>query len=286
MKRGRTELERYGCLFTFLTLKAIHIEVVHSLETDLFILALQRFVCRRGQVEIIRSDNATNFVGAANEIRRAIEKEWNHEKISSFLRQRHIEWRFNPPAASHMGGVWERQIRSVRKVLQAVVKEQGVDDESLPTLMCLVESIINGRPLTTVSDDHRDLEPLTPNHLLLLRPDAIVPPDQFVKEDLYCRKRWRQVQFLADLFWRRWIREYLPTLQLRKKWMTPVRNFEVGDVVVVIDNNAPRNVWQLGRVTQTFRGPDGLVRSVELVTKSAKLVRPVNKICLIETADI
>jgi len=185
-----------------------------------------------------------------------------------------------------MGGVWERQIRSVRKVLQAVVKEQHVDDESLPTLMCLVESIINGRPLTTVSDDHRDLEPLTPNHLLLLRPDAIVPRDQFVKEDLYCRKRWRQVQFLADLFWRRWIREYLPTLQLRKKWIAPVRNFEVGDVVVIIDNNAPRNVWQLGRATQTFRGPDGLVRSLELVTKPAMLVQPVNKICLIETADI
>jgi hypothetical protein len=87
VKRGRTELKRYGCLFTCLTLRAIHIEVVHSLETDSFILALQRFVCRRGQVEIIRSDNATNFVGAANEIRRAIEKEWNHEKISSFLRQ-------------------------------------------------------------------------------------------------------------------------------------------------------------------------------------------------------
>ena len=111
-----------------------------------------------------------------------------------------------------MGGVWERQIRSVRRILPVLMKEQPVSDESLCTLFCLVESIINNRPLTTVSSDHRDLEPLTPNHLLLLRHEASFPPGEFVKEDIYSRKRWRQVQYLADLFWRRWTREYLPTL--------------------------------------------------------------------------
>jgi len=151
--------------------------------------------------------------------------------------------------------------------------------------MCLVESIINGRPLTTVSDDHRDFEPLTPNHLLLMRTGNSVAPDVFVTQDQFSRKRWRQVQYLADVFWRRWIREYLPTLQLRQKWINVSRNLEIGDIVIIMDDNVPRNSWSLGRVIETFSGADGLVRSVKLVTKSSTLTRPVHKLCLLEPID-
>lgn len=84
--------------------------MIHSLDTDSFINALQRFICSRGQVKEIRSDNGTNFMGAEKELRTAILK-WNNDKIDNFLRQKTIQWRFNPPAASHMGRVWERQIR-------------------------------------------------------------------------------------------------------------------------------------------------------------------------------
>jgi hypothetical protein len=284
VKCGRSELKRYGCLFTRLLIRAIHIEIVHSMETDSFLQALQRFICRRGSVRVIRSDNGTNFVGAAKELRDAVRK-LSHTRIEDYLRQRSIQWQFNPPAASHMGGVWERQIRTIRKLLNMLLKEQSINDESLTTLMCLIESIINSRPLTTVSDDYRDLEPLTPNHLLLLRHAAVVPPGQFVQQDNYSRKRWRQVQYLSDVFWRRWTREYLPTLQLRQKWTKSARNIEVGDVVILMDDNTPRNTWPLGRVTEAFPGSDGLVRSVVIKTKSAVLTRPVHKLCLLEPID-
>ena len=115
----------------------------------------------------VRSDNGTNFVSGEKEIRLAI-KEWNHQQINEFLLQRDVQWIFNPPGGSHHGGVWERCIRSVRKLLAAILREQTLDDESLLTLMCEIEYIINGRPLTNVSNDPRDLEALTPNHLLLL----------------------------------------------------------------------------------------------------------------------
>ena len=206
VKRGRVQVKRYGCLFTCLKIRAVHIEVVHSLDADSFINALQRFIARRGQVKMLISDNGTNFVGASKELQVAIEK-WNTNRIDNFLRQNSIQWKFNPPSASHMGGVWERQIRSVRRILNVLMKEQVVDDESLSTLFCTVESIINNRPLTTVSDDHRDPEPLTPNHLLLMRRSPELPPGEFVKQDCYSRRRWRQVQYLADVFWRRWVRE-------------------------------------------------------------------------------
>ena len=283
VKRGRSTVKWYGCIFTCLATRAIHIEVAHSLDTSSFVHALSRFISRRGQPRLIVSDNGTNFVGAERELREAIEK-WNQKYIQEFLHQRQVEWRFNPPAASHMGGIWERQIRTVRKVLKAVMLEQVVEDEALATLLCLVEGIINGRPLTTVSSDPTDLEPLTPNHLLMLRAGPVLPPGVFTKEDVYTR-RWRQIQYLADLFWRRWVWEYLPALQARQKWCHPKRNPEVGDVVLMVDETCPRNLWPLARVVKVFLGKDKRVRSVEIKTWVANLVRPIDKLCLLESVD-
>ena len=256
VKRGRSQLKRYGCLFTCFAIRAVHIEVAHSLDTHSFINALQRFMSRRGQPKEITSDNGTNFVGAEKELREAIAG-WNQKQIHEYLHQNGIQWNFNPPAASHMGGVWERLIRTVRKVLRAVMKEQVVDDEGLSTLLCVVEAIVNGRPLTTVSADPKDLESLTPNHLLLLRSGPSLPPGCFVKEDLYTRRRWRQVQYMANLFWSRWVKEYLPILQNRQKWFQPKRNLEIGDIVLVVGETTPRSVWPIARVVKTFPGRDG-----------------------------
>ncbi|XP_033627235.1 uncharacterized protein LOC117290093 [Asterias rubens] len=283
VKQGRSLVKRYGCIFTCLVVRAVHIEVLHSLEADSFINGLQRFMCRRGQPEEMRSDNGSNFVGAERELRESMEN-WN-KHINEYLLQKGVRWLFNPPTASHMGGAWERQIRTTRKLMNSLMKEQTMPDESLSTLMCLVESIINGRPITSVSDDVNDMEPLTPNHLLLLRAGVVLPPGIFDKKDLYGRRRWRQVQYMADVFWRRWIREYLPALQERQKWSKPQRNVQVDDMVLVVDNDLPRNKWLLGRVIETYPGKDQLVRAVKVKTKSSTLTRPVQKLCLLEAVE-
>ena len=202
VKRGRSLVKRYGIIFTCLTTRAINIEVASTLDTDSFLNALRRFVARRGSPEEIRSDNGGNFVSGEKELRKCIE-EWNQDKIHQELLVKNVKWIFNPPTASHHDGVWERCIRTVRKVMRALLHEQTLDDESLHTLMCEIEAIINGRPITKVSDDPRDSEALTPNHLLLLRAGPLLPPGKFVKEDSYTRRRWRQVQYMADVFWRR-----------------------------------------------------------------------------------
>ena len=90
-----------------------------------------------------------------------------------------------------------------------------------------------GRPLTKVSDDPNDLGPVTSKHLLLLRQNKSLPPGLFEKNDIYSRRRWRQVQYLANVFWARWKQEYLPSLQKRQKWFRPRGNFTVGDTVIV-----------------------------------------------------
>ncbi|XP_068704454.1 uncharacterized protein [Montipora foliosa] len=114
VRQGRSNVKRYGCLFTCLVVRAVHIEVVHSLDTDSFINALRRFINSRGCPKTIYSDNGTNFHAGERELCESL-NDWNQRSINQFLQQRKITWKFNPPAVSHMGGVWERIIRSIHK---------------------------------------------------------------------------------------------------------------------------------------------------------------------------
>ena len=113
--------------------------------------------------------------------------------------------------------------------------------------------------------------------------DAASPPgSDFGEEVPGVRQRWKQVLHLANVFWARWIRSYLPTLRARAKWQTPQRNVSVGDVVLIVDKLLDRPYWPLARVTQTFAGPDGLVRSVEVRTAAGLYRRPIHRLCLLE----
>ena len=143
----------------------------------------------------IRSNNGTNFVGAKRELSQAVNK-MDHEEITEKLRQQQIDWKFNPPAASHMGGVWERQIRTARRILDTLLHEHGsrLDDDSLQTLMCEVEAMINSRPLTAISSDAKDPVPLSPNQILTMTTSIVLPPPgKLQRNDVYMRRRWRRV---------------------------------------------------------------------------------------------
>ena len=130
--------------------------------------------------------------------------------------------------------------------------------------MCEVGSVINGRPITNSSDDVNDDAALTPNHLLLLRDNSSLPCGLFHDTDKY-RRRWRHVQFLVDSFWKHLLSEYLPLLQARQEWLRVRTNVNIGDVVFIIDENAPRVCWPLGLVTDVVEGRDGLPRSVKML---------------------
>ena len=283
VKEGRKELKRYGAIFTCLVSRAIHIETSISLETDSFLNALRRFIARRGPVKEIRCDNGTNFVGARRELKEAF-KELDHSKVQNSMHCMDIDWLFNPPSASHMGGVWERQIRTVRKVLNSLMIDHAarLDDESFRTLMCEVEAIVNSRPLTFVSNDVDDFDPLTPNHLLTTKSNVYVPPPGvFQRNDVYMRRRWRRVQYLANLFWSRWRKEYLHTLQIRSKWLKPKPNLQVNDIVLLCDESIPRNIWPMGRVVKVEQDSKNLVRSVIVKTATSELRRPIHKLVLL-----
>ena len=188
-----------------------------------------------------------------------------------------------------MGGVWERQIQTARSVLSSLLLDHStqLDDEALRTLMTEAESIVNCRPLTVENlTDPLASEPLTPNHLLTLKTQVVLPPPgKFESPDLYSRKRWRRVQYLANQFWLRWQKEYCTLLQKRQKWPTSKRSIMIGDVVLACDSESPRNHWPLAVVTEVFPSQDNLVRKVQIMTakdgEKKFFQRPIHKLVLL-----
>ncbi|XP_030602936.1 uncharacterized protein LOC115792515 [Archocentrus centrarchus] len=295
-KQARKVHKRYGLLFTCLCCRAVHIEMLDDMTTDAFINALRCFIAIRGAVSEIRCDQGSNFVGAKNEMQEAL-KQVDSNRIITFLAEKQCDFKMHTPHSSHTGGVWERQIRTVRNILRSTASLSlgRMDDASLRTFFYEAMAIVNSRPLTVDNlSDPNSPEPLTPNHLLTMKSKvALPPPGKFIKEDIYARKRWRQVQYLSEQFWSRWKREYLSNIATRQKWHTPRRNLKVGDVVMEKMNDLPRNEWRLARVMETVTDKDGLVRKVKIrfgerkmekgqcSSKPSIVERPVQKLVLL-----
>lgn len=262
------------------------------METDSFIMSLRRFIARRGNIRTIRSDNGSNFVGAEKELNKAF-MEMNHDQISNFLQNLGTDWciwKRNPPYGSHFGGVWERQIRTARAILSSLLATHGqsLNPEALQTLMTEVEAIVNSRPLTveTIGDGTSEAA-ISPSNLLTMKSKVIMPPPgTFPKADLYSKRRWRRVQHIANEFWTRWRKEFLTTLQERKKWNTPQRNFEIGDIVL-LKADGGRNTWPLARIIEVEPDVKGQVRSVKIKCGEGQnssneiLRRPISKLVLL-----
>lgn len=281
VKVGRRREKRWGALFTCLTSRAVHIEIVASLSTDSAIMALRRMAARRGWPRLMYSDNGTNFRGADQELRAAY-KEWLPALRNEGLLRR-MEWRFIPPGAPNQGGAWERMVRSVKTALGVTLREKAPAEEVLQTLLTEAEFSINARPLTHVSVNPDDPEALTPNHFLLGSSTGMPATGPCDEAD---RRTWRASMALADHFWRRWLREYLPTLVPRGEPKNDARPLQVGDVVLIVDSTLPRNTWPMGLVKRTHPGPDGGVRVAEVQTKTGVFRRPVSKLAVVLKKEV
>lgn len=283
VKDGRRQCKRYGVLFTCLYSRAVHVETCDDLSSDAFINCLRTVIALRGHIRQIRCDQGTNLVGASNEFSNMLRHMPNSD-LKQFLQDNKCEFIFNTPSASHMGGVWERQIRSVRAVLDGILSKSVVTDSaSLRTILYECAAIVNSRPMTTI--DAKGLEPLTPNHLLTMKTNIVMPPPpgEFEQADQYSRKRWMKVQSIASEFWSRWKPQYLASLQSRQCW-TKEKKYHVGDLVLLKDESVCRGQWPLGRIEELITSGDGLVRRVKVKAGHSVFERPVHKLVLLESA--
>ena len=149
----------------------------------------------------MRSHNGTNFVGGNKELSSAISHGMCSKFTGSSCRNTSSGSLFLLQALTT--GCLGALHQDGQKGPQCNSKGKALNDEGLSMLMCEVEAIVNSRPITKSSDDPKESEALTPNYLLLLRSGPCLPPGSFSKEDSHSRRRWRQVQYLTEVFWRR-----------------------------------------------------------------------------------
>ena len=237
--RGKRREKRYLCLFTCLATRAVHLEMAFGLDTDSFLNAFYRRASRRGLPEEMFSDNGTNFKGADAELKLLMSK-LDDDRILQSAANKGVTWHFNPPLAPHFGGVHETMIKSAKKAIQAILGNADITDEELMTAINGAEALINSRPLTYQSANPADDAPLTPNHFLHGQIGGHFAPSSCDDTDFNLRKRWRRIQELVRHFWSRWLREWLPGLNARRKWFQTHRDVQVGDVMLVISPDTSR----------------------------------------------
>ncbi|XP_055527904.1 uncharacterized protein LOC129720444 [Wyeomyia smithii] len=246
-------------------------------------MAIRRFLVRRGSPLEIWSDNGTNFIGTSRELKEQLSQ--INQQLSEVFTNANTKWIFNPPSAPHMGGSWERLVRSIKTAFAGLSNTRNPDEETLVTLLIEAEGVVNSRPLTFVPLDNEAQESLTPNHFLLLSSQGVTQrPQPKIEHAQVTRNSWRLMRSLVDEFWHRWIKEYLPTIACRPKWAGDTKECKKGDLVVIV-NESTRNGWLRGKVLSTLTGRDGRVRQAFVKTQNGVLRRPVTKIAILDIQD-
>lgn len=279
--KGSKTSKAYISIFVCLCTKAIHIELVSDLTSAAFLSALRRFIARRGRCQTLFSDCGTNFKGASkilqNECHEA-QKCWNNE-LQPQLSEFGISWQFNPPASPHFGGIWEAGVKSIKSHLNRTLKDAILTFEEYSTVLIQIEGILNSRPLCPISDNPNCYEFLTPSHFLIGE-SIVAPPEPVIKPKIVgSLKRWRYLQYLNQQFWQSWKETYLHTLSKRPKWLDLQRNFQVNDLVLLMEDNLAPTIWPVARIVEVKVGANECVRVVKVKTADGKtFTRPVAKL--------
>ena len=239
-------------LWTCAVSRAVHLEFVDSMSMVAFIMALRRFMARRGCPSVTYCDNAKQFRRTPKELRRFVDNSGRiHAKMN--IKFRHIHT--NSPWE---GGFYERQVGSVKAPLKIALGKQLWTFLEIQTILCDIEAMINNRPLTMVGSDPEDMTAITPSLLMTGRPMGNLWCERSPSEDIADSptKLWARRQEVADVYWKRFQKEYLLELQSRSKWTNEAMiDLDVGDVVLLADQpKKQRSEWPLAIVTELRRG--------------------------------
>lgn len=282
--RGHVVVKAYLCVFICFVTKAVHLELVSDLTTHSFLNCFRRFVARRGLCSNVYSDNATNFKGADKELQdmyNFLKNKKTQDRFSEYFSQCGIKWHFIPPRSPHFGGLWESGVRMVKYHLKRVIGDQHLTFEELYTVITQVESCLNSRPITPLSESPDDLEILTPGHFLIGTSLRSLPQEDLNDQKISRLQRYHLLTQLIQSFWKRWTKEYLSQLQQRTKWRGERASVKVGDMVIVKDENLPPLKWQLGRVVEVHPGRDHRCRVVTIRTSSGTYKRGISRLCVL-----
>lgn len=265
-------------LFTCAVYRCVWLDLVTSLDSKAFIMALERFIAIHGRPSTIYSDNGTNFVGANNLFS---SMKWEEIQRESEVKQ--IKWIFNPPTASWWGGFWERLVKSVKDLLRRMLGRSKLDFEELRTCLAGVASAINERPLTTVSEDPNDFQPLTPAMFMKGTRGSSFPEGGLISPNDF-KGQYEKLSRMRDSLQARFRKEYLAMMVRKPVYkqtlLTP------GKLVLIGSDNKKRYNWPIGRVEELIPGRDGHIRTVKVKTANGIVTRPLQRAFPLELPEI
>ena len=277
----------YLALFVCMSSKAVHLELVGSLSGPCCIAAFRRFAARRGAPIQVFSDNGSNFIGTSRELERlqeALDKK-GKDSLPAVAATYGSTWVHIPPRAPHFGGLWESAVKSAKTHLKKIVGKQVFTFEELSTVFTIIEAILNSRPLVELTSSESDFQALTPGMLMCGKQVRPLPlniqenlPEALSLNELHPAKRWAHITKITAHFWKRWLGEYLPTLQVRKKWTVEKPNFQQNDMVLLAEDSIKPLHWPLARILEVYPGNDGVVRVAKVKTPHGVYTRPVVKL--------
>jgi hypothetical protein len=255
----------------------VFLDITNSLSKEEFMDSLEKFTWIIGRPNTIYRENGTNFVGAANLLKKVDIKKLYVDKIN---------WIFNPPTAAWWGGWWERLVRTLKDLLRRMIGTAELTKKELEKCLASISHTINNRPLTTVTEDPDDLAPLTPSMLLRDLPVAGLPEGEVIGATRL-RENYKKIRNLRRSLNNRFKKEYLSQL-VQNKNEVKTSPPEVGDVVLVGSNDGKRFEWPLGRIIELHPGQDKQVRVAKVKTASGFLVRPLQRLYPLEvtTPDV
>ena len=264
VKYGRRQsIIAYGAIFTFLSTRAIHVEMVTDLSTDRFLQGLRRFMSYYRKPHFIRSDNGRNFVGAAKELRDMLKKWKEGDKESNNINE-----------FCHQNAV-ESMIKSVKLSLNKIVKGALLTEEEYRTVLAEVTTCVNSRPLWPASDGDVEQPPITCADML--RSGGLPRDPESMNITCNPRKRYQYIHNVVNEWWKLWLLHFVPSLQPRSRWYKERKNIEKGDIVLIIDPNIMRSKWKIAIVEEVFPDAAGYVRSAQLKTNSGSYKRPITQ---------
>ena len=278
------EEKAYGCLFTCLSTRAVHIELVENQATETFLLAFTRLISRRGKPTYVWSDNSKTFKCANKELIR-LYKKINWQTVQDKAAQQGIDWKFRIEEQPSQAGVIERLVKSIKTPLTTVMSGGKCKFRELETIAMECEALVNSRPLCVVNEAEGDQMTITPAMLCLGRALTPLPFDRTkLSENLQFANMYHHRNLLVTRFWNRWRKDYLLGLQVNKYTKAGKFQLEVDQVVLVREDNLKSGEWRLGRILELFKGKDDRIRRVRLKVGKSVIDRHVNRLSLIEGA--
>ncbi|UYV84618.1 hypothetical protein LAZ67_X002845, partial [Cordylochernes scorpioides] len=264
-------------LYTCAVYRAVHLELTKTVSTEGFLDTFRRFVSRRGRPSIVYSDNGLNFVGCNN-----LFKKVNWNDVLRYATVQRNKWNFNPPTAAFWGGWWERLVGLMKQLIRKVLGDKTVSYEELQTVICEVESAMNSRPLTAISEES-GLVPITPAKFMCDNASCLFVPEADIDDSKFLKENHGKVQKLRETIRQRFRKEYLGFL--RQNTRNKTKSIKEGDFVLMEVDNKKRTEWPIGVIEKTYPGKDGIVRVTMIKTKRGNFLRPVQRLFFLESSE-